>query len=347
MSVSPDVICPTTGVVGTVSSGWTGGETVAYFINGVLQNNFPADANGVLGVSFNSFVTDGTYLIQQVGQTSGRIAGGTFWVRTGATVVPGVAVAPHAVRRNGADLLYMLGTGYAASTNVTIRRNGVSLGTVMSTAAGTYYITISPVSAANTGAVYSSNIGAGTGAGQSVEERTDALLPPGARGFIDRAVILSTVSSTFMFVGEGFQAGETVTLGGCAAGSSAADANGSVAGFLLGTGVGNYLCTLTGATSGRIAYGAVNASTFPLNIPSAIVQPATVADSAGTVLFGYDRFAANLTGGTVIWMERLSLSPLQQTLPALAHCSSPNRHPASSTALTIRSPMGRSLPRPY
>src|SRR5689334_18297724 len=70
--------------------------------------------------------------------------------------------------------------------------------------------------------------GSNTGAGQSVEERGDALTPPAARGFIDRAVISNSVATVVLFTGEGFNPGETVNLTNCMTDSATADANGAV-----------------------------------------------------------------------------------------------------------------------
>src|SRR4029077_20633749 len=115
--------------------------------------------------------------------------------------------------------------GYPASTTVTLYRNAVSLGTTTTGTTGRILVLITPGNSGDTSAVYSADTGsAGSMAGVSLEERADAGTPPvgdhnAARVFFDRATLDSGAGGSVAIVGEGFQAGETVTISSCAAGS--------------------------------------------------------------------------------------------------------------------------------
>ena len=181
-----------------------------------------------------------------------------------------------------------------------VYRNGVSLGTAATNTAGRFFVSIIPANNGNTSAVYSAENGIeptptpggptptatpptlGRMSATSVEERSDAGTPPvgdqnAARAFVDRASLDSALGGTFALIGEGFQAGETVTISVCAAGGSVADANGSFASFLNATpGPGNIACVLTGGTSGRIARASVLAHPNVVNLRGLIAGPSSV-----------------------------------------------------------------------
>src|SRR5207247_6922866 len=100
-----------------------------------------------------------------------------------------------------------------------------------------------------------------------------------ARVFIDRATLDSAVGGTVSLVGEGFQAGETVTISGCAAGSFPATADGAFKAFLAyAPGAGISQCVLTGGTSGRVARGTVLLHPNVTNLRGLIDAPGFVPD---------------------------------------------------------------------
>jgi len=187
MSVSPEVVRPST-IVAVMSSGWTASETVSMYINGTFLTSFSAQTDGFLGVSLTAGATDGYFSVVEVGGTSGRIAGGAYRILTGATIVSGLAVAPHAVRHNGTDIFYMLAVQYAASTSINVAQNGTNLGTVTTTASGTAYLSLTEGTGADTSSVYTTNRTsiAASMAGASIEERADALTTA-TRAYPDRA----------------------------------------------------------------------------------------------------------------------------------------------------------------
>ena len=135
-------------------------------------------------------------------------------------------------------------------------------------------------------------------AGVSLEERADAGTPPvgdqnAARVFWDRATLNSATGGTVAIVGEGFQAGETVTISGCAAGSLPATADGAFAAFLTYCpGAGISQCVLTGGTSGRVARGTVLLDPDVTNLRGLIAAPAFVSPAGGTVPILADQAAA-------------------------------------------------------
>ena len=177
----------------------------------------------------------------------------------------------------------------STSTTVTLYRNGVSLGFVTTNAAGRFFVTVIPNNSGDTSAVYSADTGsAGSMAGVSLEERADAGTPPvgdqnAARVFFDRATLDSAVGGIVSLVGQGFQAGETVTISSCAAGSLPATADGTFDAFLAyAPGPGISQCVLTGGTSGRVARGTVLLHANVTNLRGPIAAPAFVP-AGGTV----------------------------------------------------------------
>ena len=138
-------------------------------------------------------------------------------------------------------------------------------------------------------------------ASTTVEERSDAGSPPfgdqnASRAFLDRTGLNAATGGTLSIVGEGFQVGETVTISGCAAGSAAADANGSFGAFLtFAPAAGASTCTLTGGTSGRIARAAVLQHANVTNMRGLIVRPQFVSPG-GNVTVLATKLPASDTG---------------------------------------------------
>src|SRR5213076_2308435 len=170
---------------------------------------------------------------------------------------------PHAVNTTASAHFYLYGWGYPPSitTGIPLYRNGVFQGNLSTNAAGRFFVTVTPANSGDTSAIYSADTvrspPGGIMAGVSLEERADAGTPPvgdqnATRVFFDRATLDSAVGGTVLLVGEGFQAGETVTISSCAAGSLPATADGAFNAFLAyAPGAGISQCVLTGGTSGR------------------------------------------------------------------------------------------------
>jgi hypothetical protein len=308
MVTSPDVVSQsTTSAIGTLLANFTPGETIDYYVNGALAGSFVSDASGRVAVGISTGVGLGYITFEGIGQTSGKRAGSAVQVLDAAPPVPGFAAAPHAVNSAAAGTFYAYGFRFVANSTVNLARNGVSLGTAPTNANGRFFITITPANNGDASAVYSaytSTVGSMSGA--SVEERADAGVPPlgdqnPARALVDRPIISSATGGTMSVVGEGFQAGETVTLGGCTSGSVAADANGAVGLYLTApASPAVYNCTLTGGTSARVARASVQAAALVTNAPSAINRPSSVSAAAGSFVFQYDRLLPNQTGTAYI-----------------------------------------------
>jgi hypothetical protein len=237
-----------------------------------------------------------------VGATSGKSATAAVQVLNNAPKVPGLAVAPHAITSGSA--VRMVAAGYPASTSITFALDGSTVGTATTSANGTVAATLT-VSGSTGGAVvntYRPGVAASM-AGQGIEVRPDALAPASdlnvARALVDRAVLTSTVGSVIILSGEGFQAGETVTLSTCANSPLMADSNGSVGAFLsTNAAAGIYNCVLTGGSSGRAAYAHIRAAAEAQDAPSALVLPSNTTATGGTVRFAFNHLLAN-QGGTV------------------------------------------------
>ncbi|HMA36791.1 MAG TPA: hypothetical protein VKY74_20215, partial [Chloroflexia bacterium] len=307
MGVDPDVVSQsTTSAIGTLLSSFTPNEPIAYYVNGTLAGTFAANADGRLGVSLSPGPGLGYLTMEGIGATSGKRAGGVAYVLDAAPPVPGVAAGPHANNPTGSGTgtFNLRGNRWIAGTSINIARNGVLLGTVTSSAAGTFNTALTLAAGADTSAVYSAYTSTGLSlAGISVEERADAGTPPQgdqnlARAFVDRAVIPLAGSAAVGEVGEGFQPGETVNLSGCTTGSQTASANGAVAFFIdyTGVGTGTSQCVYTGASSGRVARATVQGDIKARNAPSAITAPATLTTLATDFLFLFDRLLPNQVG---------------------------------------------------
>ena len=306
MCVCPEVVNQSvTNAAIVQTSGWTLGETVQIFFNGSSAGTVAASATtGRATVGVTTGAGFGYIVIEMVGATSAKRAGGVLQVDSTGPYLPGLCVAPHSVNTSSATgTIGLFGRGFTpAGSTVTIYRNGVSLGTVASsTAAGLVSATITPGNNGDTSAVYSANTTTISMAGQSVEERSDAGTPPVgdqnvARAFVDRAVINSTTVTTFIVSGEGFQAGETINFTGAVTGSGTADANGAISAIVTsGTGAGVYNMVLTGATSARVARASVLAHATVTNIRGIIVSPSLAAPGS-IVTARVDRLPASTSG---------------------------------------------------
>ena len=212
----------TTNAFGTLSSGWTAGESVQFYLNGVLAATFAASADGTVAVGINTGAGFGYITIEEIGLTSGKDTGGVVQVAPTGPYLPGVTGAPHAINTTASAHFYLYGWGYPVSSTLNLYRNGVLQGTVTTNTAGRFFITFTPANNGDTSAVYSANFAGATMAGVSLEERADAGTPPvgdqnAARVFFDRATLNSGIGGNVAIVGEGFVPGETVTISSCAA----------------------------------------------------------------------------------------------------------------------------------
>jgi hypothetical protein len=314
LSASPDVISPTTGIAGVMGSGFAPLETLTYYANGTPISGGPrtSDAAGFTPpVIITGFPGQGYSVITVVGETSGKSATAAVYVLNNAPQVPGLAVAPHAI--TSGSTVHTLAVGYPGTTSITLALDGIVQGTV-STAANGVAFTPLTVTAATGGVVvntYRTGV-AGSMAGQSIEVRPDALqsAEPAAdlnvsRGFVDRAVLTSTVASAFWFSGEGFQPGESVALSGCATSAATADSNGSVrAPLIVSATTGVYNCVYTGAGSGRVAYAHVLAAPEAWDVPSALVSPSNTTATGGTVFFLLNHLSPGQSGP--VFVDNLS-----------------------------------------
>src|SRR5437899_1451064 len=257
----------TSNAFGILSSGWTAGESVQTYVNGVLTSTLTANADGVFSLGMSTPAGFGYLTIENIGLTSGKDTGGVVQVAATGPYLPGVTGAPHAINTTASAHFYLYGWQYPASTAVPLFRNGVLLQVpVVTNGQGRFFVTYTPANNGDTSAVYSVDTmtpPGGVMAGVSLEERSDAGTPPvgdqnAARLFFDRATLNSGTGGTVVIVGEGFAPGETVTVSSCAAGGLTANADGGAAAFLTyAPAAGVSQCVLTGGTSGRVARGTV------------------------------------------------------------------------------------------
>jgi hypothetical protein len=300
MSVSPDVVSQSvSSEVGIVSSSWTPGEMVAFSVNGGAPTNITASASGRVGIYLNVGSGQGWITLEQRGLTSGRQTGGVVEVRDSGAPLPGLAVGPHAINPNGSSTINVLGTRWHPG-NVTLARNGTDINTLTAGATGTFYYSINVPAGADTSAIYSAYTTTfGSRVGQSIEHRADAGVPPYGdqnitRAMVDRPVVAST-GGTVAIVGEGFQPGETVNVTTCGTLGLTADANGAVRFFNGVSGSGVFLCTLTGAISGRVSRASGIVASNAINAPGVINAPVAV-NGTGTFTFVIDRLLPNQMG---------------------------------------------------
>ena len=198
---------------GTLSSGWIAGEMVQFYVNGVLSGTFASSSpDGILAVGISTGAGFGYITIEEKGLTSGKDTGGVVQVANTGPYLPGVTGAPHAINTTASAHFYLYGWEYPVSTSVPLFRNGVFLGNVTTSAAGRFFVAVTPANSGDTSANYSADtVGAvptatptatPTGSptplmgGVSLEERADAGTPPvgdqnNARVFFDRGTLNS------------------------------------------------------------------------------------------------------------------------------------------------------------
>ena len=229
----------TTAAFAALSTGWTLGEFVQIYVNGVLTSTLMSGSFGsgtplgYLAISINTGSGFGYVTVEGRGLTSGKQAGAVVQVAPTGPYLPGLAGAPHAENTSGTSpAILLFGTGFPASTVVTRYRNGVNLATTTTSSLGSFFVGVTPTNNGNTAAVWSYGVGASPGNmnGTSQEERSDAGGPQAgdqnsARAFVDRAVLDSAAGGNVAFVGEGFSVGETVNISACTTGSVTADGN--------------------------------------------------------------------------------------------------------------------------
>ncbi len=306
MVASPDVVSQSTAsALGTLLSGFTPAENVDYYLNGTLAGTFAANANGVVAVGITTGAGLGYITFEGRGQTSLKRAGTVAQVLDNAPYVPGFAHAPHAINTTAGASFYAYGFRWIPNspTAVTLYRNGVSLGSAATSAAGRFFTLITPANNGDTSAIYTAiSTTVPSMSGSSVEERADAGTPPSgdmnlARVFVDRPVYSSTLGASIGFVGEGFQPGETVTISGCASGSAPADSNGALgATVTFPPGAGVAQCIFTGGTSGRVGRGSVEGNVNAKNAPSAINVPSNISTTATSFAILFNRLLPNQSG---------------------------------------------------
>lgn len=265
-----------------LSSGWIPGEVVTLFVNGSPVVNLTANpTTGNVGFTFNTGAGFGPLVIREAGLTSGKQIGGAIQVAATGPYGPGVTAVPHAVNTSAGGSIRLTGAGYPPSTVLAIYRDDLQIGTVTTTATGTYGLFITPANNGNTSALYSTgNATPGSLAAVSVEERSDAGTPPATdqntvRAFADRPGFNSTTGGSFSVAGEGFLPGENVAITVCDTTTLVADANGSIYGTLTFPASAPFVnkCVTTGQTSGRVARVSFGADTTVANSRGMIVTP--------------------------------------------------------------------------
>ena len=314
LGVTHDVInANTDNAFGTLSSGWTAGETVQVYLDGVLAATPVANPDGIVALAVNTGADAGFgYLtIEEIGLTSGKDTGGVVQTVPTGVSLPGITGAPHAINTTAGGAFYLSGFGYPPNTTTTVSlyRNGVFQAFVPTNAQGIFLLSVVPVNSGDTSAVYSADAGtAGSMAGVSLEERADAGTPPvgdqnAARVFFDRATLNSGTGGSVALVGEGFEPGETVTVSGCVDEGLTANADGATAAFVtFPATAGVAQCVLTGGTSGRVARGNVLLHPNVTNLRGLISAPAFVTGASGnTVPIVATKLPPNNTG--VIFLD--------------------------------------------
>ena len=293
MATSADVVpLNTTRAEAVLFSGFTPGENVNVFFNGLSQGMFATDTNGRLGFFLNTMALEGVVTVDGIGQTSGKRAGGAFQVRASAPASPGLAMAPHAIGANGSRTFTAMGTRHQANTTINIAVNGFILFTVPSDANGSFTFSAAPAASPDGPVLFTASTATvGSLAGTSLENRADA--GDGdlnvTRGFVDRPYVPSSTGGFMALSAEGFLPGETLVLSVCGSGSAPADANGALGAFLVAMpGAMDYTCVLTGATSGRVARFQTIAVALATNAPAAIASASTVRTGGpASFLFQY------------------------------------------------------------
>ncbi len=304
MSISADVT-PVNSRVACVGSGFDAGEVVHIFIDGTLASNTTASSLGTVSFFVSTGPDPGYLLIELQGATNGKRVGVVTKTSLTGPFVSGIAISPHAINSGGAvPVLTFAGTRFPANSTLTVKRNGVVMGSLPSSAGDVRFTLSTGGDHGLTAAVYTVEVEgvAATMAGVSIEERSDAGVLPGAdqtvsRAFVNRAAFNNSFGGSAAFVGEGFIPGENVS-NSCSGGSVAADANGTVSGILTMPGPvapGGVICTLGAAGSFRVARFALwfDPQVFPSR--AIIVAPA-YALRGGTVKVLATGLPANDTG---------------------------------------------------
>jgi hypothetical protein len=283
MSISPSIVPPqTAATVAVAASGFAPGEDVLLQIDSEPVATYQADTNGRLALSLNSGPVADYVIVEAFGGSSGALAGGVYAVASTAPVVPGVAIAPHAIKPTGDTTLTMVGVRYQPNTNVTLYRNGVTILSVTTDALG-HFKTDIPVAAntTDTSAVYSAGTDqVGSLVGQSIEERSDADFPPIgyaglARAHTGRGVISTSGQVLALMTGEGFKPGEEVHLCGNRQPATSSGAAGVLP--YLGSGASPIrTCSGTGWLSRRRASASVQVDARAAIASTGINMPSTV-----------------------------------------------------------------------
>jgi hypothetical protein len=164
MGVTHEVVPPNTdNAFGALSSGWTAGETVQVYLDGVLARTGVANEDGIVAVGFNTGAGAGFgyTTIEEIGLTSGKDTGGVVQTAPTGPFLPGVTGAPHAINTNAGGAFYLLGFGYPPNTTTTVSlyRNGVFQAFVSTNAQGIFLLSVVPVNSGDTSAVYSADTG--------------------------------------------------------------------------------------------------------------------------------------------------------------------------------------------
>ena len=327
MSFEPAVISTTSGMAPFAAltvSGMQPGEPVVLTIRDYALY-FNADEYGYLEFTIRSTFYEGFFTFKAQGLFSGKIAGGGLQIDNSAAFSTGLAISPHAVRpacKCPSDVLVMRASRFPVNEDIGFYRNEAEIDFPAADEYGSarvYFNVNISGETAQRAAVYTA-IYTGSGgidpsylAGQSVEERFDATplgpddgasSPEGdqnsTRAFVDRAVVSNTANSNLWVIGEGFEPSEQVTVALPFSGNAVvtADSQGAVAVSISAQGAapGIYRLTLTGNTSGDVAYAAFNVRLFAEDIPTAIAKPSRSANDGGFVELFFSKFTPGATG---------------------------------------------------
>src|SRR5439155_21926847 len=144
----------TTSLFGTLSTGWTPGESVQLYFGGVLLTTAIAGADGqvAIGISTSGI---GYITLEEIGLTSGKDTGGVVQATTTGPFLPGVTGAPHAINTTASGHFYLYGWQYPVSTVVPLYRNGVLIANVSTNASGRFFVVFTPANNGDTSANYS------------------------------------------------------------------------------------------------------------------------------------------------------------------------------------------------
>jgi len=136
----------TTNAFGTLATGFTPGESVQFYLNGVLAATFAAGADGQLAVGINTGAGFGYITIEEIGLTSGKDTGGVVQVAPTGPYLPGVTGAPHAINTTASAHFYLYGWGYPPNiaSGIPLYRNGVFQGNLSTNAAGRFFVAVTP-----------------------------------------------------------------------------------------------------------------------------------------------------------------------------------------------------------